>query len=73
MAKFSTVRTPTVEEILDIADSFGLTLTICLPNACTSSGFFAASWIALNIVSSTGLGVAAGASMLCQCSVPTPG
>ncbi|MBM3483447.1 MAG: amidase [Alphaproteobacteria bacterium] len=28
MAKFSTVRTPTIEEILDIADSYGLALTI---------------------------------------------
>ncbi|MGD9537547.1 MAG: amidase [Alphaproteobacteria bacterium] len=28
MAKFSTVRTPSVEEILDIADSFGLTLSL---------------------------------------------
>jgi amidase len=28
MAKFPTVRTPTIEEILDIADSYGLTLTI---------------------------------------------
>ena len=28
MAKFPTVRTPTVEEVLDIADSFGLNLSI---------------------------------------------
>ena len=28
MAKFPTVRTPTVEEVLDIADGYGLTLTV---------------------------------------------
>jgi amidase len=28
MAKFPTVRTPTVEEILDIADGYGMTLTV---------------------------------------------
>ena len=28
MAKFPTVRTPTIEEILDIADSYGLSISI---------------------------------------------
>ena len=28
MAKFPTVRTPTIEEILDIAEGYGMTITV---------------------------------------------
>ena len=28
MAKFPTVRTPTIEEVLDIAEGYGMTITV---------------------------------------------
>ena len=28
MAKFPTVRTPTIEEVLDIADAFGMSISV---------------------------------------------
>ena len=55
------------------SEAFGLTLTNCLANCSCSAGAFAASPIALNSVAYTSFGVLAGASMLCQCKVPTPG
>src|SRR5262249_37448450 len=54
-------------------DAFGLTLTSCFLNASCSCGASAASTIALKRAARTSFGVLAGASMLCQCKVPTPG
>src|SRR5215510_4912505 len=64
---------PLSQDCASSSDVFGLTLTSCLAKASCSGGAFDASTIALYSVATTSFGVLAGASMLCQCKVPTPG